>query len=259
MKKLLPLFFCFPLLLLAGAQSPMQYAPFMVRPVAASGRTWFPTNQTGYPIMAWYVASDYTTNTTPVLQDRTANAFNLTNLAANTAWPTTSGGALVFDGTSDYLTQDAFIWGTNCEALIVCKLKTFEVGGGIVAATNGSTRLRLWNSSGNSIQGSDGNVSATFTGLDAGITNQWLVLSFIRTNTSGGNFQITVNTNGANVVVGSSGTGAGTNYGLNLGTTYSRTFGWANMEFREAVFLPTNLTSTIRSQWVTELRAIYGF
>jgi len=36
MKKLLPLFFCFPLLLLAGAQSPMQYAPFMVRPVAAA-------------------------------------------------------------------------------------------------------------------------------------------------------------------------------------------------------------------------------
>ena len=81
------------------------------RPAAAAPSGWgSPTNNTdGTVALAWYVASDFYTNTYVYLPDRGANAWHLTNQAASGKWPTYNATGLnglptlSFDGVDDYI------------------------------------------------------------------------------------------------------------------------------------------------------------
>lgn len=101
-----------------------------------------PTNISGFPALAWYIADDvYTNASTMILPDRTGNGFDLTNRAATSTWPAPSNNAanghkaLVFDGTDDLLRNDALTVSNRFQMTIVMKQ---------VAA--GTTLRRVFNS-----------------------------------------------------------------------------------------------------------------
>lgn len=56
--------------------------------VSASPIESLATNQSGYPVLAWFKAENYSTNTTPIWTESWTNGWHLTNLSAASFWPT---------------------------------------------------------------------------------------------------------------------------------------------------------------------------
>jgi len=215
MKKLLPLFFCFPLLLMAGAQSPMQYAPFMVKPPAVGGDTPFDI-VTNYSGLRLYLNADYETlndgDPVSTATDRSGNSFNFT--ASSTVRPTykvdiVSGtnNAYAFDGSNDQLSRASFSLtnfigytsNTVMVALVLTNKSSQQLFGG---GSSGS--WTVFTPVSGSFYYDDPQTSARLNGTaPANFTNRWCVLELYR---DGANSKIIYN--GTQVATKSDCTGA---------------------------------------------------
>jgi hypothetical protein len=97
----------------------------------------------------------------------------------------------------------------------------------------------------------DSSDDAAFTGLANAGTNLYRIYSTVMSGNG-----LAIYTNG--VQLASVSTSLATNQGFNLGTTYARNFGWANMQMSELILFSTNLDDTTRTMIVTNLVGIYS-
>lgn len=135
-----------------------------------------PTNISGYPVAAWYVADDFFTNSGSArLPDRWTNGWHLTQAtAANQPSRTNSvnGHSAVYLNGGTFLRSIVFSNIQPHELFVVCQLTNISSTYRIYDSTNTSSRQNLYVSSQNFNLFSGGGVVA-----DGGvITNRYIIL-----------------------------------------------------------------------------------
>lgn len=196
-------------------------------PKATGGTDWsaivgLATNQSGYPVLAWYRAESVRTNTNIYLDDSWTNSWHLVNSAAGGTWPTYSatGGPnskpmLTFDGSDDYLKNTSYTSSQPHEVFMVANLRMtgnpVYFDGVVVGGRNAFSTVSPYTT----LQVQSATAATAADVSTTGLTNNWVIYDVIFYSTA----ESTIYTN--NVSRGKGDSGSNPANGFTLAARYN--------------------------------------
>lgn len=224
-----------------------------------------PTNISGYPVLAWYVADNtYTNGSTYTVPDLYTNAWHLTNMAAAGTWPLITNAInghsyLRFDGSDDYLTVTSVTNSQPTEFFFVTRFTTNAAAAAAElifrSVTDTPKNSFYYESSSTKFVISAGNDVYC---LYPNYTNQWIIGNWCLRGTGS---RVSVNDTGYSTFnyFGDAATNSGPSAlsGLIVGNGSGYIYP-AHLQFAEMIIFKTNLPPSLRKGVNQYLKTKYG-